>query len=187
LGLSPPMASCRLYHCLAVGWRPYSFRLFRFGRSTRNARFWRMDCEKCANLLAVYRLSVRFLRDAVEKGSGAIFHNWSKDAEPRRLRNMLRFDRCQRERGRGSYHESAHAMCKTCTELLAEYKLWVSLFKDAVLNIPGALGNDSRMFLECADSLRLQCNHTSRGLMEHWQQEHTNLAVKAGSSEPSGS
>jgi hypothetical protein len=173
------MPSCGLYHCSAVGWRLCSFGLFRLGRSTRNARLWRMDCEKWANLLAVYRISVRFLRDAAEKGSGAISHNWSKGAGLHRLRNMLRFDR-QLERGRGPCHESEHAMCKTCTELLAEYKLWVSLFKDAVLNIPGALGNDSRMFLECADSLRLQCNHTSCALMEHWQQEHSNLAVKAG-------
>jgi hypothetical protein len=29
--------------------------------------------------------------------------------------------------------------CTTCDTLLGEYKFWVSRFKDAVLNIPGAL------------------------------------------------
>lgn len=40
--------------------------------------------------------------------------------------------------------------CKTCNELLAEYKLWVSFYKDAVHSIPGALGDDARVFVEYA-------------------------------------
>lgn len=67
--------------------------------------------------------------------------------------------------------------CKACDELLADYKLWVSLFRDAVLNIPGALGDDARVFLESADRLLLKCNHANRALMEHWK-EHKNLAAK---------
>ena len=73
-------------------------------------------------------------------------------------------------------------MCKTCDELLAEYKLCVSLFKDAVLNIPGALGDDSRVFLEYADRLRSKCNHARRALMKHLLQDHYGVAAKAASS-----
>ena len=40
--------------------------------------------------------------------------------------------------------------CKTCNELLAEYKLWVSFYKDAVHSIPGALEDDARVFVEYA-------------------------------------
>ena len=73
-------------------------------------------------------------------------------------------------------------MCKTCDEVLVEYKLCVSLFNDAVLNIPGLLGDDSRVFLEYADRLRRNCNHTRRALMKHLLHDHHSLAAKAASS-----
>ena len=69
--------------------------------------------------------------------------------------------------------------CKTCNERLAEYKLWVTLFRDAVLNIPGALGDDSRLFVEYADRLRVKCNDASRALRVHWRQDHNNPSKKA--------
>jgi len=72
--------------------------------------------------------------------------------------------------------------CNTCNELLAEYKLWVTVFKDAVLNIPGALGNDSRVFVEHADRLRLKCNEASRALRLHFREKHGKS--KAAFSEP---
>jgi hypothetical protein len=73
-------------------------------------------------------------------------------------------------------------MCKTCDELLVEYKLCVSLFKDAVLSIPELLGDDSRVFLEYADRLRRKCNHARRALMKHVLRDHHSLAAKAASS-----
>ena len=45
--------------------------------------------------------------------------------------------------------------CKTCNERFAEYKLWGTLFRDAVLNIPAVLGDDPRVFVEHADRLRV--------------------------------
>ena len=68
--------------------------------------------------------------------------------------------------------------CKTCDVRLAEYKLWVTLFRDAVLNIPGALGDDSRVFVEYADRLRVKFNDASRALRLHWQ-DHNNASSNA--------
>jgi hypothetical protein len=63
--------------------------------------------------------------------------------------------------------------CKTCHELLAEYQLWATLLRDAVLNIPRALGDDPSVFLEQADRFRLKCNHAGHALGVHRRQEHT--------------
>ena len=65
--------------------------------------------------------------------------------------------------------------CKTCDSLLAAYKLWVDLFKQAVHNIPGALGDDFRLFAEEAERLGQKCKDTSDALMEHWHHEHNSL------------
>jgi hypothetical protein len=72
--------------------------------------------------------------------------------------------------------------CLTCDELLAEYKLWAILFKDAVLNIPGALGEDSTVFAEHAEYVRLKCKDAGRALAAHWRNDHS-LARKARFSE----
>jgi hypothetical protein len=71
--------------------------------------------------------------------------------------------------------------CKTCDELLGEYKLWASLFRDAVVNIPGAFGDDSWVFVENAYRMRLKCDDASRALTAHWRNGH-GRAAKAISS-----
>jgi len=47
---------------------------------------------------------------------------------------------------------------QTYNDLLGEYKLWAGLFKDAVASIPRALEDDSWMFFQHADRLRLKCD-----------------------------
>lgn len=66
--------------------------------------------------------------------------------------------------------------CQACNDLLAEYKLWVSLFKDAVLKIPGALGDDAMIFTEKAERCRLKCNDAALALMAHWRHQHRSLS-----------
>jgi hypothetical protein len=63
--------------------------------------------------------------------------------------------------------------CKTCNELLAAYERAVTLFGNAVLKIPGALGDDSRAIQEAAHSL-VQCRDASDALLAHLHQEHSN-------------
>jgi hypothetical protein len=65
--------------------------------------------------------------------------------------------------------------CKRCDELLATYKRDVTLFTTAVLDLPGKLGDDSRVAAEQTDRLSQNCKDTSDALMEHWRQEHCNL------------
>jgi hypothetical protein len=69
--------------------------------------------------------------------------------------------------------------CTTCDTLLGEYKFWVSRFKDAVLNIPGALGDDTRVFAEQAERCRLKCNDAGCALMAHWRHQHKNFFDRA--------
>jgi hypothetical protein len=64
--------------------------------------------------------------------------------------------------------------CTTCDTLLGEYRFWVSRLKDAVLNIPGALGDDPSVFAEQAERCRLKCNDAGCALMAHWRHQHRN-------------
>jgi hypothetical protein len=70
--------------------------------------------------------------------------------------------------------------CPTCNELLAAYRHSVSLFKDAVQNIPGAQ-EDSGLAVEQADRLKLKCREASDALMEHLREHHGTVAAKSAS------
>lgn len=72
--------------------------------------------------------------------------------------------------------------CKTCDDSFGFYKRSVSLFRNAVLNTPGCLGDDSRLAAEEADRLRLKCRDASDALMAHWRKAHRRVTEKLGSS-----
>jgi hypothetical protein len=68
--------------------------------------------------------------------------------------------------------------CPTCNELLAAYKHSVNRFKNAVQNLPGA-GEDSRLAIEQADSLKLMCREANDALMEHLREHHGGVAAES--------
>jgi len=63
-------------------------------------------------------------------------------------------------------------VCKTCDELLAAYKREVRLFMNAVLNIPGGFGDDSRVTHQVFDRFTQKCRGANEALMAHLRQEH---------------
>jgi len=69
--------------------------------------------------------------------------------------------------------------CKTCDELLSDYRDAVRLFKHSVQRIPGT-GGDSSLAIAQADRLRLKCTEANDALMEHWREQH-GRSVKSGS------
>lgn len=71
--------------------------------------------------------------------------------------------------------------CRTCEQLLAAYRLSVSLFKEAVRKRAGAVGDDSRLPGEAATRLGLQCKDASDALREHWLEHHDNGTKWPGS------
>ena len=62
--------------------------------------------------------------------------------------------------------------CKRCDELLATYKREVTLLRNAVLNVAGTLGDDSRLAIREMDRLSQNCKDTSDALTAHWRQDH---------------
>ena len=70
--------------------------------------------------------------------------------------------------------------CKTCDELLGDYKRSVHLFTKAVLNIAGVRGIDSRLAFE-PDRLRLKFKDARDALIAHQHHHHSNLAKKTAS------
>jgi len=65
--------------------------------------------------------------------------------------------------------------------LLATYKRDVSQFRNAVLKVAGAVGDDSRLAAEQMDRLSQNCKHTSDALIQHWREHHGHVAAKSGS------
>ena len=61
--------------------------------------------------------------------------------------------------------------CQTCDDLLAGYRLSVTLFKNAVQNIPGT-AEDSTLAVQQADRLKMKCREANDALMEHLRQNH---------------
>ena len=70
--------------------------------------------------------------------------------------------------------------CATCDKLLATYKREVTLFKNAVRDFPGKVGDDSRLAIAEVDRLKLKCREASNSLMGHWR-EHHGIGAKSGS------
>jgi hypothetical protein len=62
--------------------------------------------------------------------------------------------------------------CKTCDKLLGTYKREVTEFRNAVLNVSGAVGDDSRLAIKEMERLSQNCKDTGDALMEHWRQDH---------------
>ena len=63
--------------------------------------------------------------------------------------------------------------CKTCDELLAAYSREVRIFRTAVMNISGVLGeDDSRVTIQELDRLRQKCRNASEALMAHLRHDH---------------
>jgi hypothetical protein len=61
-----------------------------------------------------------------------------------------------------------------CDDLLAAYKREARLFGNVVLNIPGVLGDDSRVTTQEAAHLLVKCRDASVALTVHLRQEHSN-------------
>jgi hypothetical protein len=62
--------------------------------------------------------------------------------------------------------------CKTCDDLLSDYKREVRLFINVVLKIPGQLGDDSRVTPQEMDRLSQKCRGANEALLTHLRQEH---------------
>jgi len=62
--------------------------------------------------------------------------------------------------------------CQICNRLLAAYNQSVSLFKQAVQNGLGAVGDGSRLTAKQAVSLGQQCKEANDAFMEHWRRDH---------------
>ena len=71
--------------------------------------------------------------------------------------------------------------CERRDRLVADYKRSVGFFTKAVQRIPGVLGDDS-MAPEVVDHLKQACKTARDALMEHVQQDHSNLTQEASSS-----
>jgi hypothetical protein len=67
-------------------------------------------------------------------------------------------------------------MCKTCDALICEYRHLASLFKNAVRNSTGAIGDDFRRGTAEVERLRRECHDADDRLMAHWRQDHPELA-----------
>ena len=72
--------------------------------------------------------------------------------------------------------------CQTCDDLLAAYKSSVRLFRDAVRQGSGAVGDDSRLSGAKAQRLGQQCKDASDAFMAHWRKDHGNLIREPSSS-----
>ena len=68
--------------------------------------------------------------------------------------------------------------CQACNELLAAYRLSVSLFKEAVGKIPGS-AEDSGLAVATTNHLKLKCRDASDALIAHWREDHAK-AAKSG-------
>ena len=71
-------------------------------------------------------------------------------------------------------------ICKTCDALMGDYRHLISLFKDAVRNFTGAIGNDSQAGAAEVERLRRECHDADDRLMSHWRQDHPELAKLRG-------
>jgi hypothetical protein len=69
--------------------------------------------------------------------------------------------------------------CETCNALLIDYKRAVSVYKDAVRNIPGTQ-EDSKLAVAEAERSKQHCREASDALMAHWRQHHGNVVAKSG-------
>ena len=71
--------------------------------------------------------------------------------------------------------------CKTCNELLADYKNAVSVFKETVRDGLGAQEHDGQVAAMRAARWSEICKQASDHLLAHWRKEHRSLAAKSGS------
>ena len=62
--------------------------------------------------------------------------------------------------------------CKTCEELVADYKRSVGFFTKVVHRIPGILGDDARVVVFELDLLRQKVKEAREALMAHFHQDH---------------
>ena len=62
--------------------------------------------------------------------------------------------------------------CKKCEALIAQYRNLVSLFRNTVQKVTGAIGDDGRS--EKLAHLRIEVDHADDALWEHWRKEHDN-------------
>jgi len=67
-------------------------------------------------------------------------------------------------------------MCKTCDALTGNYRHLISLFKNAVRNFIGAIGEDSRLGAAEVERLRRACHEADDRLMAPWRQDHPEIA-----------
>ena len=72
--------------------------------------------------------------------------------------------------------------CKTCDELLGEYKRRVALFTNAERGFRGRLGDEFPLALQELKRLKQACRDADDALIEHCDQDHGNLSHKAASS-----
>jgi hypothetical protein len=72
--------------------------------------------------------------------------------------------------------------CKTCDELLGDYRRVVNLFKDAVRQGSGAIGADVRRAGEEVERLRVRVHDADTALMAHFRQHRKDFSQKAPSS-----
>jgi hypothetical protein len=71
--------------------------------------------------------------------------------------------------------------CKTCDELLADYKNAVRVFKETVRDGLGALGHDGQVAAIRAARWSEICKQASDHLLAHWRKEHRSLAARSDS------
>jgi hypothetical protein len=65
--------------------------------------------------------------------------------------------------------------CETCYHLLAAYQRSVTLFRDAIREGSGAIGDNSRLTGEEAARLSKECRDANHALIAHWHQHHGSL------------
>lgn len=63
-------------------------------------------------------------------------------------------------------------MCKTCDALMGDYEYRVGLFKNAVRNFTGAIGDDADRGAGEVERLRRECHYADDRLRAHWRQDH---------------
>lgn len=72
--------------------------------------------------------------------------------------------------------------CKSCNDLLADYRRAVSVYKTTVRDSTTLQGVELRLASQEAERLRLACREADNALKAHWCPEHNGLAKKATSS-----
>jgi hypothetical protein len=66
--------------------------------------------------------------------------------------------------------------CQTCNDSLSSYKLSAKVYLNALKSLRGLVGEEHRLAAQEAQQLKLESERIGDALMDHWHQDHPELA-----------